>query len=221
MARVSNASRRNILLISAALLLCGFLHVLLYGADFFQEFSRLFCGAVTAAWGVSVVKRVTDKRLLHILLAIFAVLLLFLFLQTINYNYAQGVSFIRRYAWYGYYFCMMAFAVLMYELSLSFTGGGKKKGGGLRFLLPASGVLLTVGVMTNDLHQLAFRFNGTEMLPESPKSYGLLFYLYYIYFSILLLLSFFCFCSFRRSTITTPKACRLFAAMHGMAIISV
>ena len=187
---MSNVSKRNILLISAALLLCGVLHVLLYDVDFFQEFSRLFCGAVTATWGVSVVKRVTDKRLLYILLAIVFILLLFLLLQTINYNYAQSVPFLRRYAWYSYYFCMMAFAVLMYELSLSFSGGKKETGGFVRFMLPASGILMTAGVMTNDLHQLAFRFRGTEMLPESPKSYGLLFWLFFACFSVLLLVAF-------------------------------
>lgn len=173
---MSNVSKRNVLMIGAALLLCGILHVLLYGVDFFLEFSRLFCAGVTAAWGNSVLKRVTDKRVRNILIAIVSAFLLYLLLQTINYNYAQGLPFLRRYAWYGYYFCMMAFAVLMYELALSFTSNIKKKRGFVRWLLPASGILLMIGVMTNDLHQLVFRFKGEEMLPGSPKGYGPLFF---------------------------------------------
>ena len=187
---MSNTSKRNILLIGAALLLCGFLHVFLYGVDFFLEFSRLFCAAVTAAWGNSVLKRVTDRRQRSILLSIVSVFLLFLLLQTINYNYAQGLPYLRRYAWYGYYFCMMAFSVLMYELALSFLSNRRKPRGFIRWVLPVSGILLMIGVMSNDLHQLAFHFKGTEMLPESPKSYGLLFWLFFACFSALLLTAF-------------------------------
>ena len=142
---------------------------------------------VTVAWGLSVLRRVTDEHLRNLLLSIAGFFLLFLLLQVINYIFAQRQPWLRRYAWYGYYVCMIAFAIIMYELSFSLSQDEGKRSGAVRFLLPASGIVLAVGVLTNDLHQLAFRFKTAEMLPGSPKSYGPLFYLYFACFFLLLL----------------------------------
>ena len=183
---MSAASKRNILLICLATLVCGLGHVFFYSRLYFDEFSRLFCGAVSAVWGLSVHKRVTNRRIRRLLLAMVCFFLFYLLLQTINYDYAQDVASLRRLAWYGYYLCMMSVAILLYEISFSLspvTVGRKRF---LRWLLPVLGVALTLGILTNDLHFLAFRFQAEEALPGSPVRYGPLFFLFFACFALLL-----------------------------------
>ena len=175
----------NTAMIAAAFLLCGLLHVLLYGADFAELFSQLYCGAVIAVWGISVRTRVTDRRLQRLLLVLAACLLLLLLLQTVNYRFAQDREMLRRYAWYGYYAAEMAAAVLFYYSSY-YCGRESEAGSPAVFhLLPAAGCLTALGIVTNDLHSLAFSFLSEEKYPGSPKTYGPLYYLFFILLFIL------------------------------------
>ena len=175
----------NTAAIAAAFLLCGLLHVLLYGVDFVDLVSQLCCGAVIAVWGISVRTRVTDRRLQRILLALTACLFLLLLMQTVNYRFAQNREALRRYAWYGYYAAEMAAAILFYYSSYYCGREPEAKTHAASHLLPAAGCLTALGVLTNDLHSLAFRFPTAERLPGSPKTYGPLYYLFFILLFIL------------------------------------
>ena len=66
--RLSKPVVRSIVLILGALMLCGVGHVLLFGVDFLECFPQFFCGVLTLIWAMSVQKRVTDPRLMRLLL---------------------------------------------------------------------------------------------------------------------------------------------------------
>ncbi|MBQ6196619.1 MAG: hypothetical protein IJK47_04215 [Lachnospiraceae bacterium] len=177
----------NAATIAAAFLLYAVLRVLLYGRDFMDLFSQLFCGTVIVVWGLSVRERVTSRRIQRLLLGLTAFLLLFLLMQTVNFRFAQNVEALRRYAWYGYYVCEMAAAVLFYYVAVFCGWGPEQKAKAGYHLLPAAGTLVCFGVLTNDLHLLAFRFTTSAMLPGSPKRFGPL---YYLFFALLFTLPF-------------------------------
>ena len=77
----------NAATIAAAFLLYAVLRVLLYGRDFMDLFSQLFCGTVIVVWGLSVRERVTSRRIQRLLLGLTAFLLLFLLMQTVNFRF--------------------------------------------------------------------------------------------------------------------------------------
>ena len=105
--------RKNVLLsIAAAFLLCGVLKSVLYYNNFTFGFSQLFTGSFVLIWGNTIQKRVTDRRLRRLLLAIAGLLLFQLLLQLIRYDLFVGVYPFRRWLWYIYYVPMTAVPVL-------------------------------------------------------------------------------------------------------------
>ena len=183
---MTNTGKRSVMIIFLAFLTCGVLHVVLFSGDFMDLFSQLFTGVAVVTWGVFVQKRVTDRRILCLLRIMIFFFLLYLMMQTVNYRFAQDQPAVCRYAWYGYYVSMMAFAVLNYFISL-FCYADTKKIRLAEYALPAAGCLLASSIMFNDLHSFAFRFTTNERLPGSPKSYGILYYLYDAVFGALFL----------------------------------
>ncbi len=178
---------RNMTAVAAAFLFYCVVRVLLYGVDFADLISQLYCGAVVLVWGISVPGRVTDRRLRRLLISLTAFLLLLLLMQTVNYRFAQNREALRRYAWYAYYACEIAAAILFYYTAVLCGREPGEKTGALFHLLPAAGVVAFLGILTNDLHAWAFRFTTETRLPSSPKHFGLL---YYLFFSLLFILSF-------------------------------
>ncbi len=172
---------RNTAAITAAFLLYGVLRVCLYGVDLADLISQLFTGAVILVWGIFVLGRVTDRRLRRLLTGLSAFLLLILLMQTVNYRFAQNQEALRRYAWYGYYVCEMAAAVLFYYAAVFCGREPEKKAGTLSHLLPAAGTAACLGIQTNDLHSLAFSFTTEVRLPGSPKHFGPFYYLFFFF----------------------------------------
>ena len=184
------AGKRSVALLAGAAILCGLVHVVFYSRTWFEGIACLFCGAVTTVWGISVLKRITDRRLRNLIFAIDLCLMAYLLMEYINYCFAQELPVLRRYAWYGYYPCMMAAAMLLYECSASILRSVRPEPRYERLPLLIAGTLLSAGVMTNDLHQLAFRFEGEAGLPSGPCRYGPVFYLFMTCFVLLLLIAF-------------------------------
>ena len=60
---ISNTAKRNIALFTAAFLLLGVFHNLLWQVDFTYSFSSLYGGVLVILWAITVQKRITDDRL--------------------------------------------------------------------------------------------------------------------------------------------------------------
>lgn len=187
---LSKTSKRNIALLAAAFLLCGFLHVLLHRADFAFTFSQLFMSALTLLWAMTVKKRVTDARLRRLLLMVAGQLVLLYTLQITKYMLLCGYIDAERYLWYAYYIPFMGIALTCFYLALYIHRPKEKPLPAVSCLPAVIGALLTLGVMTNDLHFLAFRFPSGIMSDEAGKTNGPLFFLFAFGFLALFLLSF-------------------------------
>ena len=186
--RLSKPVVRSIVLILGALMLCGVGHVLLFGVDFLECFPQFFCGVLTLIWAMSVQKRVTDPRLMRLLLLAACALLLFFLLQIARYNLFNKQPVLRIVLWYAYYVPILALAAICFYVAMYVHRPPGVKLHPAWFLITAVCALLAAAVMTNDLHQWAFRFSGG--VPSEDYTYGPLFIIIYAAFGVLLLSAF-------------------------------
>ncbi len=120
-------------------------------------------------------------------------LLLLILLRGIKYSVFASVDVLARHTWYFYYVPMLLCPLFLFYISL--LASSKKcfhlqKGW---YLAAAVTVLFIVLVLTNDLHQLIFRFNAGFADWNNDYSYGLLFYVilvwrYILYISAVIIL---------------------------------
>ncbi len=186
----SRSSKRNIVLFVTAFLFCGGLHVLCDGVGFAECFSQLFCGTLTLLWALSVQKRITDFRLRRLMLEIAACILLYFILQIMRYRLFDGNVTAKRYLWYAYYIPMVSISLLSFPLALYIHWPKEKPLPAAFGLLVAVGALLTLGVLTNDLHFWAFRFPSGMGNGDGQTQREWLYYLFMIFVLSVFILSY-------------------------------
>lgn len=108
-----------------------------------------------AAWGISIQRRITERKTRHYLLNIMGSLMLWVFFRDLYHEFSRDSAF-ENLSWYGYYLAMALVAVNMLYMSI-YMGRGKsyKAPKYYRIIVVISAVLVT-GIMTNDYHELAF-----------------------------------------------------------------
>ena len=182
---MSTSVRHPIILFCVAFLFCGLGHVVFYGIDLADGFVQFFCIALTVIWGLSVWRRVSDRRLCRLLLAAaFFSFLLFL-LQAIRYSLVWTPAE-ETACWYAFYIPQMAIAVLAYEIAVFIRRAPDDPPLSVRLLPAVIGALLVLGILTNNLHQQAFRFEEGFFDDGHIASHGWLFYACYAWMAILL-----------------------------------
>lgn len=99
-------------------------------------------------------------------------------LRTIKYEFLPDGSIAVRYAWYLYYI-PQTFCVLLMFFSVLHIGRPQNRPiSSLWKLLYVPAVIVTLGILTNDLHQLAFRFpDSLENWNGVDYTYGPLYFL--------------------------------------------
>ena len=170
-------------------MVCGFLHVFTFHWDLMECVCQCFCGSILVSWGCSLHFRVTDQRLRRLLWAVVMAPLLFLALQVLKYCLAfERPSFIRL-CWYAYYCPIMALPVLLLAVSEAIYLPPEQPLPKWIRVVPAAGAALVLLVLTNDLHQLVFRFHSLPFRDED-KSAAVGLYVFFVYFTVVLILAF-------------------------------
>ena len=129
----------------------------------FYMISQIGCALIVSCWMLTVRSRIIEPKLRRLMLLSGGMLVLYFFMQMVRYGLFPDAPGICRYMWYGYYipmtFIPLTAADLVRELSVP---EGKRADRRWKLLLiPA--VLLCLGFLTNDLHQLAFGLpNGLD-----------------------------------------------------------
>lgn len=174
---LSKSTKKNILLFLAAFLLCGFLHVFLYGTDFTFCISPIFGSAVVVLWTLTVRERIIDRRLRRIIQWIAVTLLLHFLLEVLRYDLFAGNITAQRWLWYTMYLPMTAQPVLCYFLSVFIHRPENKTLSKPYVLIILLGVLLVLGMLTNDLHFQAKSFPSGILDDNGQEKNEWLFYL--------------------------------------------
>ena len=181
--------RRMAAAFAGLFVLCGVLHILTYRRNFAECFVQWYCAVLLVLWSLSVHIRVTDRRLRRLLWAVAGFLVLFLLCQVVLYDLCFDDLTVRRWCWYGYYISFLSTAALLLLAAEAVWRAPSRPLPRWTRIPVAGSALLILGVLTNDLHQLAFRFHSVPFL-EADKSYGPLFYAYFAAFAALILLGF-------------------------------
>ena len=133
--------------------------------------------AIFLHWLFSARRRFPQKQMRrHVTLFVAAFMILNL-MMTAKYCFTQQDSVVQRYIWYAYYTTFVFGPLFMFHASLYF---GKpddyviSRRWNWMYLPPA---LISVGVLTNDWHQLAFRFNSGFANWNDDYSHGIVYHL--------------------------------------------
>lgn len=181
-------------LLGASYVVCGLLHLLLYDVEYLDGFSDCFCCVLALVWAMSVRKRVTQRQLRRLLIWVACLLIVYLCLQLCRFLLLLRPLWARRWLWYAYYIPVNSFPVLLLALALQIYRPADKPLGPLFWTAAALFALLTVGVLTNDLHFWFKAFPSGVLDDDGREVSGWLFYLlsictygtYLLSFSIIL-----------------------------------
>ena len=122
-----------------------------------------------ALWGFSLDRRIIQKQALHCLRLTAALMLVWLILRTLKYEFVTDLT-VARYIWYLYYLPMLFIPLLGVYIALSLGKSEEYRLAGRIGALTIIPAALFLLVITNDLHQQAFAFGSG--VPGVPDNYS-------------------------------------------------
>ena len=177
-------------LMAGLFLLSGALRVLTYHMDFCDGFSSLFCAVLLLLWALTIRTRVTDRRLRRLILCTAGSLLLFLIVQLIRGNLIFGDPVLARYCWYSYYIPYIGTPLFIFLCALAVYRPQGRPLPRWAWAVAAAAAVLALCALTNDLHQLTFRFPGGVFRDTDDYRPGPFFWVYFACYGLLLLTGF-------------------------------
>lgn len=140
-----------------------------------------------AGWGISVDIRIIRRGTKRLLEGIAAMMTLWMMIRTCKYFFTTDPDMLR-WLWYSYYIPMMMIPSFAFAASLYLSKPENYKLPRKLFFLYIPGILLFILVLTNDIHQLVFRFNETiSSWSNDDITYGPVYYLCMFWGSFLML----------------------------------
>ena len=153
--------RRNTWLFLAAIALCGALHMVDFycprfvASNLFVLYNTIYLTLVLF-WLDSVRWRLLPSRSRQYMILLGLMMLLYLLEKTYRFRASFQFPLFARLAWYAYYIPLPFMMTLFWMSCLCLSRSAGEQGGRERLLLIPAG-LLALGILTNDLHQLAYR----------------------------------------------------------------
>ena len=179
-AKASQTKRMTILAI-ALFLAAGLLHEIdrmlppAWSALAFLLNLSIYIG-LALGWAISIQRRIMPSRIRRLLIAAALLTVLWLFLRACKYRFFNYEP-IRTYLWYLYYLPQLLAPTLTLLIALE---QGHSPENPLRrrwYLLLIPALLLFLGVLTNEWHQLAFRFPPVYVRREDSYTHGPIYFL--------------------------------------------
>ena len=167
-------------------------------------------------WGYSLDRRIIQPQTLHWLRLTAALMLLWLILRTLKYEFVTDLT-VARYIWYLYYLPMLFIPLLGVYIALSLGKSEKFRLTGRIGALAIIPAVLFLLVITNDLHQQMFAFSSGVPGEPDNHSYGPVYFCYLgwtvtcMFFSLILLL--------KKSRVPCSKKKRLAPFVIGCATV--
>lgn len=141
------------------------------------------------AWGFSISSRILHRNVRRYLLLGCAMAVLWMFLRAVKYRFFLTDPDITRHLWYLYYVPQILAPLFSLFAALEL---GRRDGDAISarwHLLFIPAALLICGVMTNDLHQMAFRAAPGAATLEADYTHGWLYFLVMAWTIALLLIT--------------------------------
>ena len=131
---------------------------------------------IYCAWVIYLNKHVVQKKMRQYLTAIGCLMVCWFFLRTVKYHILLD-PLGGHICWYLYYIPMILIPTFGLSATLLMDGEEKKTTKWITGTLLFFSVVLIVCVLTNDLHQQVFRFEGPVPYSDKNYGYGILFML--------------------------------------------
>lgn len=129
-------------------------------------YMTLYC-----VWGISLHRRLINQMSRKCLCSIAVLMVFWFFVRSLKY-YVFYAPAALRYGWYCYYIPMLMIPALSFMTAMTMgESDSEKRGRQIRGLLVVTGCLVVL-VLTNDLHQLVFRFPKGQPWTDLAYSYG-------------------------------------------------
>ena len=204
--------------IIAAAYSCRMLAMLDIGGDWMSYIRASLYLLLFFLWGFSLDRRIIQKQALHCLRLTAALMLVWLILRTLKYEFVTDLT-VARYIWYLYYLPMLFIPLLGVYIALSLGKSEEYRLAGRIGALTIIPAALFLLVITNDLHQQAFAFgSGVPGVPDNYSySHGPVYFcclgwmVTCMFFSLILLL--------KKSRVTCSKKKRLAPFVLGCATV--
>lgn len=169
----------------------GILKVIIPYESSFQSvafvYSNLVFFGVIFCWGIYVERSILSAKTRRLMLSVVFFMLMYIFIGSAKHGVFTNDSFAGRFLWYLYYVPQIFATFLAFIIAFRV---GKKEEYRLPkvfYYLLAVGVIIVIGYLTNDAHQLAFSFAPGFADWDSQYGWGPLFYVStaWIYFFLI------------------------------------
>ena len=177
-----NSNAKKLVLCAALFLLAGLLRIAdkncapPVSALLFLATNFLYIGLIIA-WGISIKQRILQSNARMLLVGICTLMVLWMLLRACKYRYFDSIDSALRYMWYGYYIPQLFGSVLGLLAALCLGHSDTYRPPKAWYLLFLPSLALCALILTNDLHQLAFRFQPDFLDWNDTYAHGPVYYL--------------------------------------------
>ena len=169
-------NKRTVLIYMLVFLLVSLTGMLYSSYPFFNNFSRIFYGGIIVVWAMTVLRRIIEPQIKALLIENAILLLLLILFQALRFQFETGYVTVHRFMWYCYYIpiCYLPFVSLKLSLRCGRSENVKISSLWDLFMLPS--MIFSILILSNDKHQLAFRFSdplesGYDLYTNGPVYY--------------------------------------------------
>ena len=127
------------------------------------------------AWGISVRSRIIQPQVRRYLTAVSALMIFWMTVRSIRYSLEEAL-WVMRHLWYLYYLPMLFIPLLALFVALSLGKPDNFRLPKWTALLYIPTAVLLLLVLTNDLHQLVFRFPEDAVVWINEYRYGIVYF---------------------------------------------
>lgn len=160
-------------------LLAGVIRLLVRHTGLFSYNSIIFTlfSAASAIWIFQLKTRILQPEVRRNLIGAAFLMIFWMAVRTLKYDFLPPGHFTARYAWYMYYIPMLFIPLLMFLSVLTIGRPHNKTICRRWYLLFVPTCVIFAGIITNDLHQTAFRFNdGIVLWTDYDVTRGFVYY---------------------------------------------
>lgn len=144
--------------------------------EFMNFTEHIILISLAVFWVLRIYNRITTKHLQRIIVSLSIFIVMFLLLRFIKYKFFKTNDIAMRYLWYAYYIPQTAIPILLFYAACYVGYDEKKSIKWLKWLIIPTTIMIIL-IMTNDIHQLAFRFKPGFLNWESDYKHQLIYYL--------------------------------------------
>ena len=181
MRAISSQTKRMTLLAIVLFLAAGLLHEIEVALPVdwrpfvFLTITTIYI-ALALGWAISIQQRIMLPRIRSLLIATAALAMLWMFLRACKYRFFES-ELICTYLWYLYYLPLLLAPTLSFLTALEQGASPEHPLRRAWYLVLIPALLLFLGVLTNEWHQLAFRFPLAYVRREDSYAHGPIYFL--------------------------------------------